>query len=135
MDNVSTDTDVTMAEAVAPDDQEKVIPPNDKRSDSNVTQSSDVENDVYDTTEEQPLLPKDDNNKSPSRQNNGANTKLSTEEDTLNKDDSIDPAETDEGLFDEARPEATFSYTVQDFPNLKESTLSPPTMVSFMLPQ
>ena len=124
-----------MAEAVAPDDQEKVIPPNDKRSDSNVTQSSDVENDVYDTTEEQPLLPKDDNNKSPSRQNNGANTKLSTEEDTLNKDDSIDPAETDEGLFDEARPEATFSYTVQDFPNLKESTLSPPTMVSFMLPQ
>jgi len=118
-----------MAEAVAPENNEKGIPPNGRREDSNVTQSSDTENDIYDTTEDQPLLPKEDNDKSLTIQNTGATPKMTAEEDGLKQDDSIDTAETDEGLFDEARPEATFSYTVQDFPNLKESTLSPPTMV------
>lgn len=136
VDNVSTDTDVTMAEAVAPEDHKKEIPPNenmkDKIDDSNLTQSSDAENDLYDATEEQPLIPKD-NNKSPIRQNTGAIPKTTTEEDGGKKDDCIDTAETDEGLFDEARPEATFSYTVLDFPNLKESTLSSPTMVNKFL--
>ena len=119
-----------MAEAVAPENNEKGIPPNGTTEDSNVTQSSDTENDIYDTTEDQPLLPKEDTNKSVTIHNTGSTRKITSEEDGLKQDDSIDTAETDEGLFDEARPEATFSYTVQDFPNLKESTLSPPTMVS-----
>ena len=134
MDNISTDTDVTMAEAVAPDDLEKGIPPNDtlneKKDDNNVTQSSDTENEVYDTTEEQPLLAKNDNNKSPTRQNINISPKITAEAMGVKQDDVIDAEETDEGLFDEARPEATFSHTVLDFPNLKESTLSPPTMAS-----
>ena len=130
MDNVSTDTDVTMAEAVAPEDQEKGTPPNQKRNDSNVTQSGDTENDIYDTTEDQPLLSKVENDKSPVRQNTENLAKATSEDEGLKQEDSIDTAETDEGLFDEARPEATFSHTVHDFPNLKESTLSPPTMVS-----
>jgi len=129
VDNVSTDTDVTMAEAVAPEDQEKGTPPNQKRNDSNVTQSSDTENDIYDTTEDQPLLSKDESDKSPARQNTENLAKATSEDEGLKQEDSIDTAETDEGLFDEARPEATFSHTVHDFPNLKESTLSPPTMV------
>ena len=119
-----------MAEAVAPEDHQKGIPPTNRREDSNVTQLSDTENDIYDTSEDQPLLTKEDNNKSTAVQNNGTTPKLAAEEQDSKQDDSIDTAETDEGLFDEARPEATFSYTVQDFPNLKESTLSPPTMVS-----
>lgn len=119
-----------MAEAVAPENNEKGIPPNGRREDSNVTQSSDTENDIYDTTEDQPLLPKEDNDKSATINNTDATLKMTAEEDGLKQDDSIDTAETDEGLFDEARPEATFSHTVQDFQNLKESTLSTPTMVS-----
>ena len=119
-----------MAEAVAPENNEKGIPPNGTTEDSNVTQSSDTENDIYDTTEDQPLIPKENTNKSVTTHNTGSTRKITSEEDGLKQDDSIDTAETDEGLFDEARPEATFSYTVQDFPNLKESTLSPPTMVS-----
>ena len=119
-----------MAETVAPEDQEKGTPPNQKRNDSNVTQSSDNENDLYDTTEDQPLLSKDNDDTSPVRQNTGNNAKTTSEDEGPKQDDSIDTAETDEGLFDEARPEATFSHTVHDFPNLKDSTLSPPTMVS-----
>ena len=118
-----------MAEAVAPEDHQKGIPPTNTREDSNVTQLSDTENDIYDTAEDQPLLNKEDNNKSTAVQNTGTTPKLTAEEQDPKQDDSIDTAETDEGLFDEARPEATFSHTVHDFPNLKESTLSPPTMV------
>ena len=130
MDSANTDTDVTMAEAVAPEDQDKGTPPNQKRADSNVTQSSDNDNDLYDASEDQPLISKDGGDKSPVRQNAGNLSKATSEDEALKQVDSIDTAETDEGLFDEARPEATFSHTVHDFPNLKESTLSPPTMVS-----
>ena len=128
-----------MAEAVAPEDNENGSPPNDtandKREDSNLTQASDAENEAYDATEEEPLLPKQDKDTSPGKQNTGATPKtvdsLSTAEDEgIKHDDSVDTTETDDGLFDEARPEATFSYTVLDFSNLKESTLSPPTMVN-----
>ena len=56
MDNVSTDTDVTMAEPVAPEDHENGTPPNDisndKKGDIKVTQGIDVENNAYDATEE-----------------------------------------------------------------------------------
>ena len=56
-----------MAEAVAPEDQEKGTPPNQKRADSNVTQSSDNDNDLYDASEDQPLISKDGSDKSPVR--------------------------------------------------------------------
>ena len=141
MENARVDTDVTMAETVAPEDNENGTPPNDgsndKKDDSNLTQASDAENEaapyeVFDTTEEEPLIPKDED-KSPEKQNSPApkatDIASNTEDEGIKQDDAADTTEADEGLFDEARPEATFSYTVLDFPNLKESALSPPTMV------
>ena len=153
MDNVITDTDVTMAETVAPEDQEdNGTPPTDstttntnpgKKDDSNLAQVTlvnfDGGNDANETGEQESVVPKTEKDleKSPDKQSNGTSvittdTDLNTEESSIQQDEIADATETDEGLFDEARPEATFSYTVLDFPNLKESALSPPTMVSYI---
>ena len=141
MENTKVDTDVTMAETVAPEDNENGTPPNngsnDKKDDSNLTQASDAENEaapyeVFDATEEEPLIQKHEE-RSPEKQNSpthkATETAPNTEDEGIKQDDAADTTEADEGLFDEARPEATFSYTVQDFPNLKESALSASTMV------
>ena len=142
MENTKVDTDVTMAETVAPEDNENGTPPNngsnDKKDDSNLTQASDAENEAtpyeaFESTEEEPLIPKDED-RSSEKQNSptpkATDIASNKENEGTKQDDATDTTDGDEGLFDEARPEATFSYTVEDFPNLKESALSPPTMVS-----